>query len=160
MKKGVVILVACITFFAIVFVALFGVAPSNIIPTVYIESVEILDMERNKINGNPRQLLLNFNPDVEKDGVKYMQYFLNADILPLDSTLRKVYYSAPEGSTEYVQITNHSNGALLIKECNDYPLDAPYANISITLSADDGGQAGVKDEIFLTVKYAEPIIFG
>jgi hypothetical protein len=152
------IAIVCIALLSVIFVAFFGVTPAGIIPTVYIQSVEIKDMEGHAITKRTTEgektSTVAFVPTVtNEEGIKYMQYFFTAEVLPEDATLKSIRYYCPEN--DYVTVVNAKNGAFLIKQMNVALTATPYYICEITLTADDGGAAGIEDHLKLVVDYRQ-----
>ncbi|MCI2069424.1 MAG: hypothetical protein LKJ88_07675 [Bacilli bacterium] len=157
MKKSVVISIICLALLSIIFVAFFGVTPAGIIPTVYIQSVEIKDMSGNKITKltaeGEKTITVKFQPTLEVESVKYMQYFFTTKIMPEDATLSAIRYYCAEN--DFVKVENPKNGALLIKQMNLATSSSPYYICNITCAADDGGLAGIEDNLKLVIDYRQ-----
>jgi hypothetical protein len=157
MKKSVLITILCLALLSVMFVAFFGVSPAGIVPTVYIESVEIKDMDGHPIDkhtaSGEKTMTIPFRATAETDGKKSMPYFLTAEVLPEDATLKAIRYYCPEN--DFVAVANPKNGALLISEMNLALTSSPYYICDITLSADDGGKAGIEDHLKLVIDYRQ-----
>jgi hypothetical protein len=163
MKKGVWIAIFCLALLGVLCVAFFGTYPVGIVPTTYISSVEILDANEDPIPEDEKTQIKSFQIEFsaayqDSQGVSYMPYVFNTKILPEDSTLKAVTYYCSENA--YVTIPNSKNGALLIKGMDIAQTDLPLLTIYLYCKADDGGKAGVQDQIRLTIKYGDPIIWG
>jgi hypothetical protein len=164
MKKTVLIFIAAISILAVMAVSFFGTMPIGINPTVYIDSVEILDMNLNPIEDKSEEgdkiLRLDFDWDgAQKDsqGVLYMTYIFNTTVLPDNCTKRRFSYSCPENN--YVKSINSSAGIFSIREMRYGFGESPYFICDIKCQAADGGPGQVEDNLKLIVKYGEGIVF-
>jgi len=156
MKKNIILIVTCIAFLAVFFVAFFGTLPENIEPIVYISNVAIKGMDGNEITNKTQDgrklLMIDYKEEgKDADGVGYMAYFFTTTILPENSTSRAIsYYLGSEN--KYISLVNDRGGALMIK-----PLDDPeehYFSSTIYCKANDAGPNGVEDAVLLLVHYA------
>ncbi len=160
MKKSVLIIIACLCILSIVFIAFFGVAPAGIIPTIYIDSVSILDSTGQEIEaeeGKDKKMTIEYETNIIRDDTEYMQYFFSTRVLPSDCTQSLFDYSCPEN--QYVKVENSRNGALIIKKMKLESNTIPFFTTKITLKASDGGKAGIEDNLILTIKYDDMIIW-
>jgi hypothetical protein len=172
MKKAVAVLVAVISALTIVLVAFFGTNPVGIEPIIYIQSLEVLDMNGHSFQGagdGVPTLEVDFQADdKDAEGKDVMSYWFDVRILPTNATSREVlFYSAPdpyitfaggaadatlpEGAETGKQISH--SGALVIRSLakSDPNVDV-YHPLKIHCQADDGGPAE-EDVIYFVVKY-------
>lgn len=164
MKKTVAFFIAGITILVIMAVAFFGTMPVGITPTVYISSVEILDMKMNSITEKDSQdrKVLHFDFDwkgasQDSSGKKYMTYIFNTTILPENVTKRRFTYSCADNN--YVKAVQASAGVFLIQEMSYGFGESPYYICDIKCQAADGGPGQVEDNLTLIVKYGDAIVY-
>jgi hypothetical protein len=161
MKKNVLIVIVCIALLSVIFIGFFGVAPVGIVPTTYIESLNILDKDGQKIttadSNGEKTMVLPYETNITKNDTEYMQYFFSTEVNPSDCTLRLFDYSVPENN--YVHVQNSRSGGILIKKMELKTDTIPFFTTEVTVKASDGGKAGVEDKVLLTVKYGDMIVW-
>jgi hypothetical protein len=172
MKKGIYILVAVVAVLAIAMVAFLGTKPVGIILTTYISQIEIMDRDGNSVPYNQRGnrvLEIDFQVDAKDQakGIEYMYYPFDTSIKPEIVTSRSfVYYCAQDSYVSFGEISNNapaessaatnnnqsnSTGRMLIRREVTDPNTIHY--VDIFCKADDGGKAGVEDQIGVLIHF-------
>ena len=170
MRKSVALIISLVVLVGACLVAFFGTIPANISPTVYIETIELLDMYgqplETSVNGQ-KLLRLDFVPDLRDDenDTDYMQYFftvnLNEGLEP--PTHESVLYimdiqNDPVDDMPLMAPANgdYSSGAFLIKERKNIQNVSDYFLFrTITVQSNDGGNP-VTDRCLLLINYGYP----
>ncbi|MCI1244540.1 MAG: hypothetical protein LKG11_01085 [Bacilli bacterium] len=165
MKKGPMLLIACVVFAMTTVIAFMGVQPENITNVVYIASLNILAMDGSEIaysdNLGMKRQKVDFVPSTTYETPKgatrrAMEYVYNTKILPENATNQSYYYTV-DLNDSFVKPTACDKGAFLFVE-PDYEAegeDEIYHLVTIGCLANDGGPNAVKDQVELVVHFSK-----